>query len=89
MSRTAGEWKLPQPTDIKEENEWISIPRIARTVPFGYKLDENERKVLIIFLQSLAGILQGTGDNVIDPSDRDIMISFGEEEEAEEAEGGA
>lgn len=46
MSRTVGEWKLPQPTDIKEENEWISIPRIARTIPFGYKLDENDSEVL-------------------------------------------
>ena len=42
MSRTAGEWKLPQPTDIKEEEEWVSIPRIARTVPFGYELDKDD-----------------------------------------------
>ena len=46
MSRTVGEWKLPQPTDIKEEDEWVSIPRIARTVPFGYKLDENDSGIL-------------------------------------------
>ena len=39
MTRSIGKWKLPQPTDIKEENEWVSIPRIARTVPFGYKQD--------------------------------------------------
>ncbi len=46
MSRTAGEWKLPQPTDIKEDDEWVSIPRIARTVPFGYRLDENDSSIL-------------------------------------------
>ena len=46
MTRTAGEWKLPQPTDIKEDEEWVSIPRIARTVPFGYKLDENDSYIL-------------------------------------------
>ena len=46
MTRTAGEWKLPQPTDIKEDEKWISIPRIARTVPFGYKLDENDSDIL-------------------------------------------
>ena len=46
MSRTVGEWKLPQPTDIKEDDEWIAIPRIARTVPFGYKLDENDSSIL-------------------------------------------
>ncbi len=34
--RSAGHWKLPQPTDIKEENSWIAIPRISRIIPFGY-----------------------------------------------------
>ena len=46
MSRTAGQWKLPQPTDIKEENEWVQIPRIARTVPFGYKQNEEDPDIL-------------------------------------------
>ena len=46
MTRSIGKWKLPQPTDIKEDNEWISIPRIARTIPFGYVQDENDPDVL-------------------------------------------
>ena len=46
MSRSIGKWKLPQPTDIKEENEWVQIPRIARTVPFGYKLNEADPDIL-------------------------------------------
>jgi len=46
MTRTAGQWKLPQPTDIKYENEWIQIPRIARTVPFGYKQNEEDPDIL-------------------------------------------
>ena len=46
MSRNIGKWKLPQPTDIKEENEWVQIPRIARTVPFGYKLNEEDPDIL-------------------------------------------
>ena len=46
MTRTAGWWKLPQPTDIKEENEWVQIPRIARTVPFGYKQNEEDPDIL-------------------------------------------
>ena len=46
MSRSIGKWKLPQPTDIKEENEWIPIPRIARTVPFGYKQDDEDPDIL-------------------------------------------
>jgi hypothetical protein len=46
MSRSVGRWKLPQPTDIKDENEWVQIPRIARTVPFGYKLNEEDSDLL-------------------------------------------
>ena len=46
MTRSVGKWKLPQPTDIKEKNEWVQIPRIARTVPFGYKLNEEDPDIL-------------------------------------------
>jgi hypothetical protein len=46
MTRSVGKWKLPQPTDIKEENEWVQIPRIARTVPFGYKQNEEDPDLL-------------------------------------------
>ena len=46
MTRSIGQWKLPQPTDIKEENEWVQIPRIARTVPFGYKQNKDDPDVL-------------------------------------------
>ena len=42
-----GRWKLPQPTDIQEDNEWIEIPRIARTVPFGYELHPEDSEVLV------------------------------------------
>ena len=48
MDRSLGKWKLPQPTDLKDEDqkEWIQIPRIARTVPFGYKINEGDRELL-------------------------------------------
>jgi len=46
MSRSIGKWKLPQPTDIKEQDEWVQIPRIARTVPFGYKQNEDDPDIL-------------------------------------------
>ena len=46
MTRSAGKWELPQPTDIKEDEEWIQIPRIARTIPFGYKQNENDNDIL-------------------------------------------
>ena len=46
MTRSIGQWKLPQPTDLKEEKEWATIPRIARTIPFGYVVDEHDPDVL-------------------------------------------
>ena len=48
MDRSLGKWKLPQPTDLKDEDqkEWIQIPRIARTVPFGYKIYEEDKELL-------------------------------------------
>ena len=47
LQRSIGSWKLPQPLDVREDGEWVSIPRIARTVPFGYELDEDDDKVLL------------------------------------------
>ena len=48
MDRSLGKWKLPQPTDLKDEDEkeWIQIPRIARTVPFGYKVNDDDKELL-------------------------------------------
>ena len=46
MNRSAGKWELPQPTDVKEDEEWVQIPRIARTIPFGYKQNENDNDIL-------------------------------------------
>lgn len=47
MTKKTGTWKLPQPTDIKEDNEWVPIPRISRTVPFGYSVDPDDEYVLL------------------------------------------
>ncbi len=47
MTKTLKKWKLPQPTDIKEDNEWIPIPRISRTIPFGYDIDPDDPDVLL------------------------------------------
>jgi len=48
MNRSLGKWKLPQPTDLKDEvqQEWVQIPRIARIVPFGYKINEEDQDLL-------------------------------------------
>ena len=48
MDRSLGKWKLPQPTDLKDEEQkkWIQIPRIARIIPFGYKVNETDKELL-------------------------------------------
>jgi hypothetical protein len=47
MTKPLKQWKLPQPTDIKEDNEWVPIPRISRTIPFGYDIDPDDPDVLL------------------------------------------
>ena len=47
MTKPLKQWKLPQPTDIKENNEWIPIPHISRTIPFGYDIDPDDPDVLL------------------------------------------
>ena len=47
MTKPLKQWKLPQPTDIKEDNEWIPIPRISRTIPLGYDVDPDDPDVLL------------------------------------------
>ena len=47
MTKPLQKWKLPQPTDIKEDNEWVPIPRISRTIPFGYDIDPDDPDVLL------------------------------------------
>ena len=53
MDRSLGKWKLPQPTDIKEENEWLPVPRIARTIPFGYEVDPEDEDLLLPIKEEL------------------------------------
>ena len=45
-NRSLGKWVLPQPTDLKDDNEWMPIPRIARTIPFGYQVDPEDKNLL-------------------------------------------
>lgn len=47
MKTKTGVWKLPQPIDIIEENDWVEIPRISRTIPFGYEVHTDDEQVLV------------------------------------------
>ncbi len=43
---SVGYWNLPQP-DIKGfTNQWLPIPKISRTIPFGYVEDPEDSNIL-------------------------------------------
>jgi hypothetical protein len=58
LQRSTGSWKLPQPLDVKEDGEWVALPRIARTVPFGYEVDEEDDKVLRPIVSELDALVE-------------------------------
>jgi len=37
MTTSKNKWILAQPEDVIEDDDFLPIPRIARTVPFGYE----------------------------------------------------
>jgi hypothetical protein len=43
MTRDLGAWILPQ---APKTDSYVAIPRIGRTVPFGYKVDEEDESLL-------------------------------------------
>ena len=45
--RSAGKWILAQPEDIIEDEDFLPIPKIARTIPFGYKEDPDDNDLLL------------------------------------------
>ena len=46
-TESIGYWDLPQP-DIKGyTNQWLPIPKMARTIPFGYEADDNDPDILL------------------------------------------
>ena len=73
MSRTAGKWKLPQPTDLKDEDEWVPVPRIARTIPFGYEADDNDPDILMPVATEL-DLLETARKHVKQYSYREVQI---------------
>ena len=45
--RSAGRWILPQPENVIADEDFLPIPRIARTIPFGYKEDPDDNNQLL------------------------------------------
>ena len=55
-SEELGYWTLPKP-DI-EVKEWKRIPRVARTIPFGYKPDPEDPDFLLPLSEELEALEQ-------------------------------
>ena len=45
-NRSLGKWKLPQPIDLQENNEWVKYLEYLRTIPFGYEEDTEDNAIL-------------------------------------------
>ena len=58
MTKKVGTWKLPQPTDLKEDNEWVAIPRVARTIPFGYEIDPEDDSGILLPIEHELDMLE-------------------------------
>ena len=49
-------FKMPDPVGLKDDNEWLEIPRISRTIPFGYKLHEEDEDLLVPIIEELEAL---------------------------------
>lgn len=46
-TRSTGKWILPQPENITRDEDFLPIPKIARTIPFGYVEDPEDKDMLL------------------------------------------
>ena len=51
-----GYFKMPDPVGLKEDSEWLEIPRISRTIPFGYKVHEEDQDLLVPIIEELEAL---------------------------------
>jgi len=47
---------MPDPVGLKDDNEWLMIPRISRTIPFGYKVHEDDEDILVPIIEELEAL---------------------------------
>ena len=45
VAESIGFWELPKPKE-KEKIEWRPIPRVSKTIPFGYKENTTDENIL-------------------------------------------
>jgi hypothetical protein len=51
-----GYFKMPDPVGLKDDNEWLDIPRISRTIPFGYRTHKTDDNLLVPNIEELEAL---------------------------------
>ena len=51
-----GYFKMPDPVGLKDDDEWLMIPKISRIVPFGYKVHEEDEDILVPIIEELEAL---------------------------------
>ena len=51
-----GYFKMPDPVGLKDDNEWLEIPRISKTIPFGYMAHKKDDKLLVPIIEELEAL---------------------------------
>ena len=51
-----GYFKMPDPVGLKDDKDWLEIPRISKTIPFGYKEHKTDDKLLIPIIEELEAL---------------------------------
>jgi len=51
-----GYFKMPDPVGLKDDNEWLEIPRISKTIPFGYIAHKTDDKLLVPIIEELEAL---------------------------------
>ena len=56
-------WKLPEPELVDGEYEWLSVVRVGRVVPFGYRQDPEDDDILLPIPVELEALEEAKGSN--------------------------
>tara|TARA_R100001129_G_scaffold148658_1_gene110343 strand:- start:8303 stop:8731 length:429 start_codon:yes stop_codon:yes gene_type:complete len=51
-----GYFKMPDPVGLKDDKDWLEIPRISKTIPFGYEEHKKDDKLLVPIVEELEAL---------------------------------
>ena len=51
-----GYFKMPDPVGLKDEEDWLPIPLISKTIPFGYVEHETDDDLLMPIIEELEAL---------------------------------